>query len=45
LNEALLDAGREVELFRYEGERHSFIGQPWYDFMVRVLRFFDRHLK
>jgi len=45
LNEALLDAGKEVELFRYEGERHSFVGQPWFDFMIRVLNFFDRNVK
>jgi len=45
LNQALLDASRDVELFRYEGERHSFIGEPWFVFMGRVLRFFDRHLK
>ena len=45
LNQALLDAGKEVELFRYENEGHSFVGQPWFDFMIRVLRFFDQHLK
>ncbi len=45
LNQALLDAGKDVELFRYEGEGHSFVGQPWFDFMIRVLNFFDEHLK
>lgn len=45
LNRALLDAGKDVELFRYEGEGHSFVGQPWFDFMIRVLNFFDEHLK
>ncbi|HMR98100.1 MAG TPA: dienelactone hydrolase family protein [Anaerolineales bacterium] len=45
LNQALLDAGNDVELFRYEGEGHSFVGQPWFDFMVRVLDFFDDNLK
>jgi dienelactone hydrolase len=45
LNQALLEAGKGVELFRYEGEGHSFIGQPWFDFMIRVLNFFDEHLK
>jgi len=45
LNQALLDAGKDVELFRYEGEGHSFVGQPWFDFMIRVLNFFDKHVK
>jgi len=45
LNQALLDAGKDVELFRYEDEGHSFVGQPWFDFMGRVLRFFNQHLK
>jgi dipeptidyl aminopeptidase/acylaminoacyl peptidase len=45
LTEALRDAGKNVELLRYEGERHSFIGQPWFDFMERTLRFFDRNVK
>lgn len=45
LNQALLDSGKDVELFRYEGEGHSFIGQPWFDFMIRVLNFFDENLK
>ncbi len=45
LDQALLDAGKDVELFRYEGEGHSFVGQPWFDFMVRVLDFFDANLK
>ncbi|MCC6298472.1 MAG: dienelactone hydrolase family protein [Anaerolineales bacterium] len=45
LNQALLDAGKDVELFRYEGEGHSFVGQPWFDFMVRALDFFDENLK
>ncbi|MCC6499256.1 MAG: dienelactone hydrolase family protein [Anaerolineales bacterium] len=45
LNQALLDAGKDVEIFRYEGEGHSFVGQPWFDFMVRVLDFFDENVK
>lgn len=45
LNQALLDAGKDVEIFRYEGEGHSFVGQPWFDFMIRVLNFFDENLK
>jgi len=45
LTQALRDAGKQAELYQYEGEGHSFIGQPWFDFMNRVLRFFDEHVK
>lgn len=45
LTEALRDAGKAAEMYQYEGEGHSFIGQPWFDFMNRVLRFFDQNLK
>ena len=45
LTQALRDSGKNVEMLSYEGERHSFIGQPWFDFMERTLRFFDQHVK
>jgi dienelactone hydrolase len=45
LTQALRDAGKDVELLQYEGEGHSFIGQPWFDFMSRTLRFFDKYVK
>jgi len=45
LTQALRDAGKDAALFQYEGESHSFIGQPWFDFMSRTLRFFDEHVK
>lgn len=45
LHQALLEADKDVELFRYEGEGHSFVGQPWFDFMIRVLDFFDENVK
>lgn len=45
LTQGLRDAGKQVELLQYEGEGHSFIGQPWFDFMARALRFFDRYVK
>jgi uncharacterized protein len=45
LTQALRAAGRNVELLRYEGEGHSFIGQPWFTFMERTLRFFDQNVK
>jgi dipeptidyl aminopeptidase/acylaminoacyl peptidase len=45
LTQGLRDAGRQVELYQYEGEGHSFIGQPWFEFMTRTLRFFDNYVK
>ncbi|MEP7134562.1 MAG: hypothetical protein ABI904_06480, partial [Chloroflexota bacterium] len=45
LTQALRDAGKQAELYQYEGERHSFIGEPWFVFMGRVLRFFDKYVK
>ena len=45
LTQGLRDAGKEAEMYQYEGEGHSFIGQPWFDFMNRTVRFFDTHLK
>ena len=45
LTQGLRDSGKAVELLQYEGEGHSFIGQPWFDFMTRTLRFFDRYVK
>ncbi|MGZ9223466.1 MAG: alpha/beta hydrolase family protein [Anaerolineales bacterium] len=45
LNQGLLEAGKEVQLFQYEGERHSFVGPAWFDFMGRTLRFFDKYVK
>lgn len=45
LTQALRDAGKRAELLQYEGEGHSFIGQPWFDFMTRTLRFFDKYVK
>jgi uncharacterized protein len=45
LTQGLRDAGKDVELWQYEGQAHSFIGQPWFDFMNRTLRFFDQKVK
>ena len=45
LTQGLRDAGKQAELYQYEGEGHSFIGQPWFDFMTRSLRFFDMYVK
>jgi uncharacterized protein len=45
LNQGLLDAGRAVELFVYNGQRHSFTGDAWFLFMDRAVAFFDEQLK
>jgi hypothetical protein len=31
--------------FGYEGEEHSFIGDPWFVFMARTQLFFDKYVK
>lgn len=45
LHQALLAAGRDAELFVYQGQRHSFTGDAWLTFMERAVQFFDMHLK
>jgi hypothetical protein len=45
LTQGLRDAGKQVEMYQYEGEGHSFIGEPWFVFMRRVLFFFDENVK
>jgi len=45
LYQAFLDAGKPAKLFGYEGERHSFIGDPWFQFMEECARFFDKYVK
>jgi len=45
LTQGLREAGKDVELYQYAGEGHSFIGQPWFDFMNRALRFLDANVK
>jgi dipeptidyl aminopeptidase/acylaminoacyl peptidase len=45
LNQGLLDAEKQVQLFQYAGESHSFIGPAWFEFMGRTLRFFDKYVK
>ncbi len=41
LNQGLLDAGGDVELFVYEGQRHSFTGAAWFTFMDRAVALFN----
>lgn len=45
LYQALVEAGKPVELFLYEGERHSFVGDQWLIFMNRAVEFFDKNVK
>lgn len=45
LYQAFLDAGKPAKLFAYEGQRHSFIGDAWFNFMEEVARFFDDNVK
>jgi hypothetical protein len=45
LHEGLVEAGREGEIFAYEGQAHSFIGDAWFAFMERSARFFDMTVK
>ncbi len=40
-----VEAGKDAQLFAHAGEKHSFIGDPWFVFMARTQLFFDRHLK
>lgn len=45
LHEAFLAAGKQAELFVYEGQGHLFQGQAWADPMARTAGFFDLHVK
>ena len=43
--EAMTEEGVDAELIAYQGEEHSFIGDPWFQFMAKTQVFFDRHVK
>jgi dipeptidyl aminopeptidase/acylaminoacyl peptidase len=43
--QGFIDAGGEARLFAYEGEGHSFIGDPWFVFMARSAQFFDKYVR
>lgn len=45
LTQGLLDAGKDVEMFVYQNQRHSFTGDAWTQFMDRAVAFFDENLK
>ena len=43
--DGFVDADKDAKIFSQQGEGHSFIGEPWFEFMRRSLRFFDKHVK
>lgn len=43
--DAFIEAGVDAEIFAYNGEGHSFIGDPWFQFMARTQLFFDQYVK
>ncbi|HTO99806.1 MAG TPA: alpha/beta fold hydrolase, partial [Anaerolineales bacterium] len=45
LDQALMDAGKNVQLYAYDGEFHSFNGDAWIAFMERSARFYDQYVK
>ncbi len=45
LYHAFKDAGKNVQLFAYEGQYHSFNGDAWLAFMDRTTQFFDQYVK
>ncbi|MFM8877446.1 MAG: alpha/beta hydrolase family protein [Anaerolineae bacterium] len=45
LNQALLDWNKNVQLFVYQNQRHSFTGDAWILFMDRAVEFYDENLK
>ena len=45
MHDAFVEAGVDSQLFGYEGEKHSFIGDPWFVFMARAQLFFDKYVK
>lgn len=42
---AFMETNKPVELFAYDGERHSFLADQWWAFMERTARFFDLYLR
>lgn len=43
--QGFIDAGKQVELFAYQGEGHSFLADEWWAFMERSAHFFDENVK
>ena len=45
LYQAFKDAGKNAQLFAYDGQYHSFNGDAWLAFMDRTTQFFDQYVK
>jgi dipeptidyl aminopeptidase/acylaminoacyl peptidase len=45
LYSALEAAGKQAEIFAYEGQKHSFVGDSWVAFMERSAHFYDKYVK
>jgi len=45
LYQAFKDAGKNAQIFAYDGEQHSFNGDAWLAFMDRTTQFFDQYVK
>lgn len=43
--DGFIEANKDAQIFSQEGEGHSFIGEPWFVFMARSLRFFDEYVR
>ncbi|MCE9647538.1 MAG: alpha/beta fold hydrolase [Chloroflexi bacterium] len=43
--QGFIDVGRQASIFAYQGEGHSFIGDPWFVFMARSAQFFDKYVR
>jgi len=43
--EGFIEAGKQAEIFAYEGEGHSFLADQWWAFMERSTHFFDKYVK
>jgi dipeptidyl aminopeptidase/acylaminoacyl peptidase len=43
--DGFIAAGKQAEIFVYEGEGHSFLADQWWAFMERCVRFFDENVK
>jgi len=43
--QGFIDVGKQPEIFAYEGEGHSFVGDQWWAFMERSAHFFDEYVK
>jgi dienelactone hydrolase len=43
--DGFIAAGKQAEIFAYEGESHSFLADQWWAFMERCVRFFDTYVK